>query len=149
MDYVLKDDDGSVIDQSPDGQPLAYLHGHGNIIAGLERQLEGSAPGDAKSVSVPPAEAYGEYDPKLKQQVDRSLFPEVPIEPGMQFRAGTPEGDRVVRISEVGDGYVVVDANHELAGKTLHFEVKVKEVREATPHELEHGHAHGAGGVHH
>ncbi len=151
MDYELKDDEGTLLDKSREGAPLAYLHGHKNIIPGLEQGLEGESAGTEKAVTVAAADAYGEYKPELRQEIDRSMFPEgTPIEVGMRFRAGTPEGGQViVRVTEIADDKVIVDANHELAGRNLNFKVKVRDVREATKEELEHGHAHGDGGVQH
>lgn len=151
MDYELKDDEGTLLDKSPADAPLAYLHGHKNIIPGLEKGLEGERVGVEKAVIVPPVDAYGEYNPSLRQELERSMFPkDAPVELGMRFRAGTPEGGQVVvRVTDISDDKVTVDANHELAGKNLNFTVKVREVRDATKDELEHGHAHGDGGVQH
>lgn len=150
MDYRLTGSDGSVLDESAEGQPLVYLHGHGNIIPGLESALNGRANGDSLSVRVPPAEAYGELDPRLVQEVDRSMFPAgAPLEVGMRFHAGTPQGPRVVRIAEVREKTVKVDANHELAGETLNFAVTIRDVRAATEDEIAHGHVHQGGSCGH
>ncbi len=150
VDYVLKDDEGTELDRS-DNAEFAYLHGASNIIPGLENALEGKKPGDEVSVSIAPADAYGEVDPNGVQKLPRNIFPEgVERKPGMQFQAQTPEGATIpLTVVEVGDDFVVTDANHALAGKTLHFDVKVIDVRDATAEELAHGHVHGPGGHHH
>ncbi len=149
--YTLKDAEGTVIDQSPEGQPLAYLHGHSNIIPGLEKQLEGKSAGEKLVAVVEPAEAYGEYQQEGIQEVPRENFQGVDnIEVGMQFQSQTTDGGMMlVTVKEVTDSTVTVDANHPLAGKQLTFDVEVAEVRSATEEELAHGHVHGVGGVEH
>lgn len=150
IEYTLTDDQGNVIDSSAGGEPLAYLHGAGNIIPGLEDALEGKTVGDSFKVSVTPAEGYGEKDESLLQVVPRSMFSGVDqIEPGMQFHAQTDYGMQVITVAKVEGDNVTVDGNHPLAGQNLNFDVKVMEVRAATAEELEHGHVHGAGGHHH
>lgn len=150
IDYTLKNDAGEILDQSTPDAPLHYLHGHNNLIAGLESALDGAAQGDNIVVSIPPAEAYGEHDETLIQEVPRGLFQGVDnIEPGMQFQAQGEGGVQVVRVTAVTDDTVTVDANHALAGQTLHFDVTVKDVRDASQEELDHGHVHGPGGHHH
>jgi len=148
--YTLTNSEGAVLDSSSGGQPLAYLHGFGNIIPGLESALEGKAAGDKLSVTVEPEQGYGARDERLVQAVPRSAFQGVSeIAPGMQFQAKGPQGSRLVVITQVAEEEVTVDANHPLAGQTLHFDVEVSEVRDATAEELEHGHVHGPGGHHH
>jgi FKBP-type peptidyl-prolyl cis-trans isomerase SlyD len=150
IDYRLHLGDGNTVDASKEGAPLVYLQGHGQIVPGLERALEGCGVGEVKSVAVPPAQGYGEHDPEGVQEVPRERFPEgmVPKE-GAVLSATTPEGDEVpFVVKEVRPQTVVVDLNHPLAGKTLHFDVTVREVRQATADELSHGHAHGPGGAH-
>ena len=146
--YTLTDDQGSVIDSSSGGLPLEYLHGHGNIVPGLERELTGKKVGDAMKVDVAPKDGYGEHDPRGRGKVPRSSFPEdMEIEAGMQFSGEGPNGDdHVVWIAAVEADHVVIDQNHPLAGQTLHFDVKIETVRPATKEELEHGHAHGVHG---
>ena len=148
--YTLKGDGGEVLDASAAGEPLAYLHGAGNIIPGLESALEGKSAGDKLSVTVAPEQGYGVRDEGLVQSVARSAFQGVQeLAPGMRFKAGGPQGTRVVVVTQVEKDLVTVDANHPLAGQTLHFEVELAAVRDATREELEHGHVHGAGGHHH
>ncbi|MGI9279245.1 MAG: FKBP-type peptidyl-prolyl cis-trans isomerase [Endozoicomonas sp.] len=147
--YTLKNAGGEVLDSSEGHDPLAYLHGAGNIIAGLESALEEKAAGDKLEVSVEAAEAYGEYDESLVQPIPRTQFGEHDVEVGMQFHADTAVGPRVVTITAIEGDEVVIDANHQLAGEDLNFSVEVVEVRDATEEELEHGHVHGPGGHEH
>ena len=150
FDYTLTDTDGAVLDRSAEGQPLSYLHGTGGIIPGLEDAMEGKEPGDMFQATVPPELAYGVRREELVAPVQRKAFGSVSkIEPGMEFQANTPEGPRRVTVVSVTDDEVTIDANHELAGKTLVFDVKVVDVRAATPEEAEHGHVHGPGGHQH
>ncbi len=147
--YKLSDDRGVVLDASPPGEPLQYIHGTGNIIPGLERQLTGRTPGDQFVAVVPPAEAYGERVEEMVQQVPRDMFREdQEVEVGMRFSGTTPEGQISVVVTEIEGDSVTLDGNHPLAGKTLHFEVTVDAVREATEEELQQGHVHGPGCQH-
>ncbi|EDY85429.1 peptidyl-prolyl cis-trans isomerase, fkbp-type [gamma proteobacterium HTCC5015] len=139
-----------MLDQSSPEAPLSYLHGHQNIIPGLENALNGKTQGDKVDASIPPAEAYGEYDDNLIQAVPRNMFQGIDeIEPGMQFQAQTGQGVQIVTVKEANEESVTIDANHALAGETLHFNVTVKEVRDASQEELDHGHVHGPGGHEH
>lgn len=149
--YTLRDSAGEVLDSATAAEPFAYVHGRRSVIAGLEKQLAGRAVGDKLDISIEPAEAYGEHSPARVQTVPRDRFPEgIDIEPGMQFHAGDEHGGRMpVRVTEVNEDGVVIDANHPLAGQTLHFAVEVLGVRPATAEELAHGHVHGPGGHHH
>jgi FKBP-type peptidyl-prolyl cis-trans isomerase SlyD len=145
--YSVKDDEGNVIDSSDGGDPLVYLHGAGNIVPGLEKALEGKQAGDEVKAKVSPEEGYGMRDESNVRNVPRRKL-QGKIEPGMRVRLQTDEGPAVATITAVRGDYVTVDANHPLAGMTLHFEVKVTEVRDATAEEMEHGHVHGPGGHH-
>ena len=148
--YTLKDDAGAVIDSSAGGEPLAYIQGHGNLVSGLEKALEGKPDGSKVEVSVSPEEGYGKFEADLIQRVPkRSLQGAGQIKKGMQFQARTDDGVRVFTVTAVVGDMVTLDGNHPLADKTLHFDVDVLEVREATSEELEHGHVHGPGGHHH
>ena len=148
--YTLKNDSGETLDSSSGGDPLAYLHGQGNLIPGLEKALEGKQAGDKLSVSVGPGDGYGQRDDKLVQQVPRRQFGGANVQPGMQFHAQTSQGQtRVVTVTNIAGDMVTVDGNHPLAGENLHFDVEVTEVRDASAEELEHGHVHGPGGHHH
>jgi len=148
--YTLRDDAGEVIDRSADGEPLTYLHGHGNLIPGLERELAGHKPGDRLQVKIAPAEAYGEYDPGLVQRVPRRALKGIAsLRVGMRLQAQAQGGTRAVTVTQIVGDMVTLDGNHPLAGKNLNFEVEVAAVRPATEEELAHGHVHGAGGHHH
>jgi FKBP-type peptidyl-prolyl cis-trans isomerase SlyD len=148
--YTLTDETGKTIDSSAGAEPLAYVHGNGNLIPGLERALEGKQAGDALSVKVSPAEAYGEYDENLVQSVPRDVLQGIDnVRVGMQLQAQSNQGARAVTVTDVADDKVTIDGNHPLAGKNLNFEVKVTDVRTATEEELAHGHVHGPGGHHH
>lgn len=148
--YTLTDDEGQIIDQSEPGQPLYYLHGFQNIIPGLENALLGKQLGDKLKVAVEPGEGYGEYNPGLVQTVPKHLFGGVDeVEVGMQFRAETDEGVRLITVAAVEGNEVTVDGNHPLAGVPLNFDVEIVEVRAASAEELQHGHVHGPGGHHH
>jgi FKBP-type peptidyl-prolyl cis-trans isomerase SlyD len=148
--YTLTDDAGQVIDSSSGREPLAYMHGQGQIVPGLEKAMEGHQVGDKFNVDVAPAEGYGEHQPELMQEVPRSAFQGVDnIQPGMQFQGQGPQGVFSVTVTKVDGDTVHIDGNHPLAGKTLHFAIEVAEVREASEEELAHGHAHGAGGHQH
>jgi FKBP-type peptidyl-prolyl cis-trans isomerase SlyD len=148
--YTLKDDDGNTIDTSEGQEPLPYLHGAGNIVPGLERELEGKVIGDKVSVIVKPVDGYGELNETLKQELPKSMFAGIDdIEAGMDFQAETDNGQEMVTVTNVEGDTVTIDGNHPLAGKNLHFDVEVTEVREASSEELEHGHVHGPGGHEH
>ena len=148
--YTLTDEEGVQLDSSADDAPLAYIHGHKNIIPGLEQAMEGQTEGDAMKVTVPAADAYGEYQDHLVQQVPREAFQGIDeVNPGMRFEAQTPSGPVSVVVTEANDETVTVDGNHPLAGKDLTFDVKIETVREASEEELAHGHVHGAGGHEH
>ncbi|QDV12583.1 FKBP-type peptidyl-prolyl cis-trans isomerase SlyD [Rosistilla oblonga] len=150
FDYKLTDDAGELIDSSEGHEPLLYLHGQGGIIEGLERALEGLKVGDTLNITIPPEDGYGLRSDELLQEVPRDEFEEVDeFEVGMQFEADTPDGPMIFSITEVGDELIKVDGNHPLAGETLTFDVTIREVRDATAEELEHGHAHGDGGHDH
>lgn len=154
IDYTLTDDAGEVLDSSKDSEPLAYVHGRGNIVPGLELALAGKEAGDKISVKVSPEQGYGKKDKELVQKMPRDKFPAKDVEVGMQFEARGEDGAQVVTVVEFDDDSVTVDANHPLAGMTLSFEVTILNVRDATLDELEHGHVHGPeghghGGHHH
>ena len=143
FDYTLTDPSGEVIDTSQGGEPLAYLHGGGNIIPGLENALDGKAPGDKFQVSIPPEQAYGQRDEALLQVYTRDVLKGVDeVEVGMQFQAETNRGMQILTVMAVDGDNVTLDANHPLAGVTLNFDVTIVDVRDATGEELAHGHVH-------
>ncbi|MCA9001677.1 MAG: peptidylprolyl isomerase [Planctomycetes bacterium] len=149
--YKLTLDNGQVIDTSHGQEPLAYMHGNHHLVPGLENALEGRTSGETFEVAVAPAEGYGEYDAEGVQNVPRNAFPDdAELAPGVQFQATDQDDNPIMgTIEAVDDQTVKVDFNHPLAGKTLNFAIEVVEVREATAEEMEHGHAHGAGGHQH
>ena len=151
IDYTLSNDAGEVIDSSAGAEPLVYLHGAGNIIAGLEKALAGKAVGDELDVSIEPEEAYGEYSAELITNLGREMFEGVDeLEVGMQFHASAPDGGmQIVTIRDIDGDQVTIDGNHPLAGQQLNFKVKVVSVRAASEEELAHGHVHGEGGHQH
>jgi FKBP-type peptidyl-prolyl cis-trans isomerase SlyD len=143
IDYTLTVD-GEVLDSSEEEGPLEYLQGHQNIIPGLERELSGLKVGENKKVVVAPEEGYGEVEEEAIVDVPRDEFPEnMPLEVGIELEV-TDKDDNIMlaTIVDVGKDTVKLDTNHPLAGKTLHFEVSVIDLRAATEEELLHGHVH-------
>lgn len=148
--YTLTDSSGKVLDSSEGQEPLAYLHGAGNIIPGLENALLGKTVGDKLNVAVSASEAYGERDESMIQELPSNMFSGIDnIEVGMEFHAETEHGLQVVTVTKVEGDQVTIDGNHPLAGVDLNFDVEITEVRAASEEELDHGHVHGAGGHHH
>ena len=148
--YTLTNDEGKVLDSSEGHEPLAYIHGGGNIIPGLEKALTGRAVGDQFNVSISPEEGYGKRDEELVQTVPKNAFQGVDeILPGMQFQAQTPEGIQLVTVIKVEGDEVTLDGNHPMADLTLNFSVEITSIRDASQEELDHGHVHGPGGHHH
>ena len=148
MHYTLTDDDGTTIDSSVGGEPLPYLHGGNNIVAGLENALNDLEAGAKITVAVQPEDGYGPVMDEAIQTIPLDAFGDADdIQPGMQFQAQGPEGQvQVITIKEVTEEGILVDGNHPLAGKVLNFDVEVMEVREATAEELKHGHPHTGDG---
>lgn len=150
--YTLTNDAGETLDSSRGGAPLTYLHGVGQIVPGLERQMAGHAKGDQFRADVPAAEGYGERIAALVQTASITMFPEdvrAEVQPGMQFQAESNMGPVLVTVVAVEGDQVTLDGNHALAGQALHFEIEVVSVREASVEEVMHGHVHGEGGHHH
>jgi FKBP-type peptidyl-prolyl cis-trans isomerase SlyD len=148
--YTLTNEAGAVLDSSSGGEPLAYIHGIGNLIPGLEKALEGKGAGEKLNVKVSAEEGYGVRDPALVQDVPRRAFRGIDdIRVGMQFQADSNQGPRMVTVTRIVGDMVTVDGNHPLAGEDLTFAVEIAEVRDASEEELAHGHVHGAGGHHH
>lgn len=151
MHYELKDAQGEVLDSSKGQEPLVYLHGAGNIIPGLEEALVGKTVGDTVDAVIAPEKGYGMPVDALVQTVPKEAFGEEvsKVEVGMRFQAETEQGPVPVVVTAMDDTTVTVDGNHPLAGKELHFNVSIAEVREASAEETEHGHVHGPGGHQH
>lgn len=149
IDYTLTNDAGEMLDASSTDDPLSYIHGTGQIVAGLERALEGRVAGETVHVRLPPAEAYGERDARRVHTARRAQFGGDSPEVGLQVHAEGADGDEILTIVAVDGDVVTLDGNHPLAGMPLTFDVTVVGVRPATPQELQHGHAHGHGGYDH
>ncbi|WP_394832519.1 peptidylprolyl isomerase [Pendulispora rubella] len=143
--YTLKTSEGVVIDGSSveGGEPIQYVHGYGTLVPGLEAALEGLKAGDAKEIVIPADEGFGERDEDLVLIIDRTEFPDpAAIELGDEFVAEFAEGEELaMRVVEIQKDVVRVDANHPLAGVDLHYSIKVEEVRDATPEEIEQARA--------
>ena len=150
MHYKLTNEEGKVLDSSEGAKPLAYLHGAGNIIPGLEKALVGKAEGDSVKVRVEPAEGYGEINPEGIKIIEKSAFEGVEsIEAGMTFEAKAPDGSKQqIIVKKVEGDEVTIDMNHPLAGVVLNFDIQIVSVREATKEELDHGHTHENGHTH-
>ncbi|MCP1727321.1 FKBP-type peptidyl-prolyl cis-trans isomerase SlyD [Natronospira proteinivora] len=146
IDYTLKDNEGNVLDSSEGREPLAFIQGTQSIIPGLEQGIEGWEEGQSGAVEVAPEDGYGEHNDELKQEVPKDVFQaDSEIEPGMRFQAVGEGGQtQIITVVKVEDDKVLIDANHPLAGQTLHFDVKIAGVRDATDDELEAGQPAGA-----
>jgi len=147
MHYTLKNDAGDVIDSSDGADPLPFLQGHGNIIPGLESALEGSKVGDKLDVSIKPEEGYGERMKDAIQEIPSSALQGVDeVKVGMQLQSQDKDGNAfLVTVTKIEDDKITVDANHPLAGQTLHFSVSIESIRKAEDEELSHGHVHADG----
>jgi FKBP-type peptidyl-prolyl cis-trans isomerase SlyD len=141
VEYSLRDDDGELLDSSDgeDGAPIEYVHGYGQLVPGLETALAGLHAGDEREVVVPASAGYGERDEELMMEVDRSELPDPKkVEVGDELVAESEDGDEIaMQVVELKKDVVVVDANHPLAGMTLHYKVKIVAVRDATDEEIE------------
>jgi len=141
--YLLRNDKQEALDSSTPEDPLVYLHGTGELIQGLEQAMAGKTAGEEFSISIPPEDGYGEQDPALIELVPADAFDGMDIEPGMQLQGEDPQGNPLlVQIEKIDGDQVTVNRNHFLAGQTLHFDIKIENVRAATDEEVEHGHAH-------
>ena len=145
INYTLKDNDDKIIDESKDSS-FIYLHGHNNIIPGLEAALDNKKKGDTFELTLEPKDAYGEYNSAITQTIKREAFGDEKIEVGMQFHAEGDEGQPVmITISKIDGDDITIDGNPPLAGVTLNYDVEVMDVRDATKEEMEHGHIHAHG----
>lgn len=148
--YSLKDETGEQIETTEGKDPMAYLHGHKNIIAGLEKALLGKSEGETFSVTIEPKEAYGARKEDALQRIPlKHMQGAKKWKKGMVAVVKTDQGQRQVVVQKVGKFNADCDLNHPLAGKTLTFDIDVMSVREASAEEKSHGHAHGVGGHHH
>jgi len=150
LKYRLSSDDGEILEDTLDGEPIALLHGYGNVLRGLERALTGHQAGEQVEVVLEPEDGYGPRKEDQQRRLSKKYFSDPKkLKPGMQTVLRTEEGQRQVTILKVGGKVVDVDLNHPLAGQRLHFLVDIVEVREATATELTHRHAHADGDHHH
>jgi FKBP-type peptidyl-prolyl cis-trans isomerase SlyD len=151
--YRVGETGRETLEDSRDGEPLVYLHGHGGLISGVEEALAGRQAGDHVAVTVPPEKGYGLRDENAVSRISKShvlhAAKGAKFEPGMMVQVNTPHGPRSVIVLKVGMTTLDVDANHPLAGRTLEFAIDVVDVRDANAEEIAHGHAHGAGGHEH
>lgn len=151
--YRIKDLDGKELESNFDAQAVAYLHGYNNMMPGIEKSLESMSKGDVLEAELEAAETFGEIQADSEQRISVKHLMSAEKKPkwkaGMTAVVNTEQGQREVTIIKAGKFMVTVDTNHPLAGKTLQFEFQVEDVRAATDEEIEHGHAHGAGGHHH
>jgi len=139
IDYRLTVADGTEVDTTADRGPMEYLHGHQNIIPGLEKELEGHEEGDTLDVTVTPEDGYGEHEPERVVQVNKEQLGFEP-EIGAVVSARLPDGrEQHLLIAEIEGETVTLDGNHPLAGQTLRFEVSVASIREATEGEIANG----------
>ena len=148
--YTLTDNAGNVLDSSEGKTPLAYIQGVGQLIPGLEKELDGKEQGEKMKVTVEPADAYGEFREDMVFEVGKDGFQgEEELKEGMQVEVELEQGKSIAVVSKIEDENVTLDLNHPLAGQTLNFDVEITEVKEATEEELSHGHVHGPGGHQH
>jgi FKBP-type peptidyl-prolyl cis-trans isomerase SlyD len=146
FEYTLKNDSGEILDSSEDNGPITYLHGSGNIIPGLEAELEGKKIGDKFHASIEPEDGYGIRNEEFIQKIERERLSHLPkIEIGMQLQAYDEDGMQILTIVEISDTDVTLDGNHPLAGQKLHFDVEVTDMRDATEEEIEFGLDQGCG----
>ena len=151
FNYVLKDENGELLDSTEKGGPFSFISGNHQILPGLEEAIGNMIIGSKKNIKPAAADAYGEYDENAVQKINRSLFPEeAELEIGMTYFAHSPEGQHLqFVITKIENEDITVNFNHPLAGKNLEFDVELLDVRDATPEEISHGHVHGPGGHHH
>jgi FKBP-type peptidyl-prolyl cis-trans isomerase SlyD len=151
FNYTLRDEKGKVLESNEGREPIAYLHGHDNMMPGVEDAIAAKSVGDKFTVTLAAATTYGERvteDAEQRVSVKHLVGAKV-WKPGMAAVVQTEEGQRQVTIVKVGKFMATVDVNHPLAGRELTFDLEVVAAREATAEEIAHGHAHGAGGHHH
>ena len=151
MNFILTDETGNVLDSTEAGGPFSYISGTGTVLPKLEEAVSIMMIGTKKQLKLEAKDGYGEYNEDAVQAVGKENFPEdFILEAGMEYMASNPDGVQMpFIITNVEDETVTVDFNHPLAGKNLHFDLELLDVRDATAEELSHGHVHGAGGHHH
>ena len=150
FNYTLRDEKGDVLETNEGHDPIAYLHGHDNMMPGVEKSIEGKDIGEKYSVTLPASETYGERNDEAEQRVSvKHLQGEKVWKPGMRALINTDQGQRQVTIIKMGKFMATVDVNHPLAGRELTFDIELIDARDATAEEITHGHAHGKGGHQH
>ncbi|WP_020410068.1 FKBP-type peptidyl-prolyl cis-trans isomerase [Hahella ganghwensis] len=150
FNYILKDASGEQLETTYDDEPVTYLHGHDNVLAGLEEVLEGKNAGDKFDVTLPPEKAYGlPQEDSIKRISKKYLKHAGRYKVGDTVPVKSDNGVHLVTVKKVGHSMVDIDTNHPFAGKTLTFELEVMDIRDAEPEEIEHGHVHGPGGHQH
>lgn len=145
LDYTLTVD-GELVDSSEETGPIQFIQGSGDVIPGLEREIEGMKLDESRDVRISPEDAYGEIDPEAIVDIPRQDFPsDVPPEPGAEIEVHDNDGNTLdARIVDVKTDAVTLDFNHPLAGKILDFQVKVVGLRDLTAEERAHGHLHNS-----
>ncbi|MBN8857478.1 MAG: peptidylprolyl isomerase [Sphingobacteriales bacterium] len=141
IQYSATDETGAVVDSNMDVEPLEYLHGYGNILENLEKELTGLEMSQEKQVLLVPEQAYGDFDPELVFEVSRQQFPQGAENIELGNVVQSSDGQQLM-VTDIDGDKIILDGNHPLAGRTLHFSVIIKNIREATSEELAHGHAH-------
>ena len=142
IEYDLLNPEGVEVDTSRGGEPLVFLEGAKQVVPGLEKAVIGHQPGEVLNIKIPPEMGYGLHRPNLVQTLSANQFAGVDkLQKGMLLQTGSGESRHVVKVLAVHGGEVTIDANHPLAGLTLHFEAEIKEVREASDDELTQGYA--------
>lgn len=150
FNYTLRDEQGEVLESNEGLDPIAYLHGHDNMMPGVENALVGKEVGTKFSVTLPASETYGERNEEAEQRVSVKHLQGAKVwKAGMRALINTDQGQRQVTIIKMGKFMATVDVNHPLAGRELTFDLEVADVRDATSEEIAHGHAHGKGGHQH
>ena len=150
FNYTLRDEQGEVLESNEGLEPIAYLHGHDNMMPGVENALVGKEVGTKFSVTLPASETYGERNEDAEQRVSVKHLQGAKVwKAGMRALISTDQGQRQVTIIKMGKFMATVDVNHPLAGRELTFDLEVADVRDATSEEIAHGHAHGKGGHQH
>lgn len=151
FNYRLREEGGPELENNYDTVPMVYLHGHGNLLTGLEEALSGLAVGESKTIVLPPEQAYGPRRENANQRIPikHIASKHKRLLPGMLIKVNTENGLANARVVKPGKFMVEVDTNHPFAGKTLVFDVTIAEIRDATADEIAHRHVHGPGGHHH
>lgn len=145
LSFVVTDEHNQVLGRTDPNMPVEVLVGHGHLVKGLEKAIDGKEKGDEFTITLNPNEAYGAYDVDLVQSVPRTSFGDMELEVGAIYEAQTNNGNIAVVVKEIHEEAVIVDGNHPLSGKVLNFLVNIVDVREATPEEIAHGHVHANG----